>query len=193
MSLSNRLILSISLLVLPVFAAPSVPGIENFYQVDHSVYRGAEPTAEGFQYLSHLGVKVVLDLRRHDERAAAEERLVTAAGMRYINVPMTGMTPPTAAQITTILGLLENPASGPVFVHCKRGADRTGAVIAAYRIDHQRWDNAQALAEAMTNGMSKFQLRRQNYIRTFQPQEPVSAVLAGTPDHTDSPAASANN
>ncbi len=193
MSLSNRLILSISLLVLPVFAEPSVPGIDNFYQVDHSVYRGAEPTAEGFQYLSHLGVKVVLDLRRHDERAASEERLVTAAGMRYINVPMTGMTPPTAAQITTILGLLENPATGPVFVHCKRGADRTGAVIAAYRIDHQRWDNAQALAEAMTNGMSKFQLRRQNYIRTFQPQEPVSAVLAGTPDHTDSPAASANN
>ena len=91
---------------------------------------------------------------------------------------MTGMTPPTTAQITTILGLLENPAAGPVFVRCKRGADRTGAVIAAYRIDHQKWDNAQALAEAMTNCMSKFQLRRQNYIRTFQPQEPPPKGIA---------------
>jgi tyrosine-protein phosphatase SIW14 len=154
---------------LPVFAASSsVPGINNFHQVDKEVYRGAQPTPEGFSYLSQLGVKVVLDLRAHDQRSANEERLVTAAGMRYVNVPMTGLTPPTAAETNAVLTLLEDPAAGPVFVHCKRGADRTGAVIAAYRIDHQNWDNAQALKEANADGMRRMQLDRRNYIRTFQ-------------------------
>ena len=90
--------------------------------------------------------------------------------MQYVNVPMTGLTPPTAEEITKILALLEDTTTGPVFVHCKRGADRTGAVIAAYRIDHNHWDNARALKEAMAHGMSLFQLPRQKYIRTFQPR-----------------------
>lgn len=154
---------------LPIWAgSPSVPGINNFYQVDQKVYRGAQPTETGFHYLSTLGVKVVIDLREHDQRALDEAKQVTAAGMRYVNVPMTGMTPPTDAEIAKILGILEDPAAGPVFVHCKRGADRTGAVIASYRIDHDKWGNDRALTEAMGNHMSSLQFRRQKFIRTFQ-------------------------
>ena len=174
------LLISLSLLSLPLLAESPVSGIDNFSKVDESVYRGAEPTAQGFEYLSHLGVKVVLDLRHHDARAAAEERMVTAAGMRHINVPMTGMTPPTDEQIKTILALLEDPSAGPVFVHCKRGADRTGAVIAAYRIDHLNWDNGHALQDAMANRMSKFQARRQAFIRSFQPLQTAAAPKPAT-------------
>ena len=90
--------------------------------------------------------------------------------MHYVNVPMTGLTPPTEAQISKILALLEDEATGSVFVHCKRGADRTGAVIAAYRIDHDHWDNFRALKEAMSRGMSFFQVPRQSYILRFQPR-----------------------
>jgi len=161
---------------LPVWAA-SVPGIENFYQVDRQVFRGAQPTEQGFRYLSSLGVKTVIDLREHDQRSVLEERWVKAAGMQYVNVPMTGMTPPTIAEIGKILALMEDATSGPVFVHCKRGADRTGAVIASYRIDHDHWDNGRALKEAMSDKMSGFQHQRQSYIRTFQPQA-VPAVDA---------------
>jgi protein-tyrosine phosphatase len=81
---------------------------------------------------------------------------------------MTGLKPPTEAEITKILGLLEDGATGPVFVHCQRGADRTGAVIASYRIEHDGWDNTRALKEAMSNGMSFFQFPRQSFIRNFQ-------------------------
>jgi tyrosine-protein phosphatase SIW14 len=175
----SRLIAAL-FLGLPIWAA-SVPGIENFYQIDPQVYRGAQPTAQGFQYLSSLGVKTVIDLREHDQRSAIEERWVTAAGMKYVNVPMTGMTPPTAAEIGKILGLMENSVSGPVFVHCKRGADRTGAVVASYRIDHDHWDNSRALKEAMSDKMSGFQHQRQNYIRAFQPStQAVSADASAT-------------
>lgn len=163
---------------LPVFSASSVPGINNFDQVNPQVYRGAQPSDEGFRYLAKIGVKTVLDLREDDARAVAERRMVAASGMRYVNVPMTGLTAPTVAQITTVLALLEDPANGPVFVHCMRGADRTGAVIAAYRIDHDHWDNARALKEAMSHGMSFFQFPRQRFIRTFQPRAEAT-VLAG--------------
>jgi len=155
-------------LAVPVFAGPSTPGIENFHQVDARVFRGAQPSEEGFQYLAKLGVKTVVDLRESDARSRKEEQQVTAAGMKYVNVPMTGLTPPTQAEIAMILGILENGNEGAVFVHCKRGADRTGAVIASYRVDHDGWDNARALSEAKADGMSVFQLPRQDYIRAFQ-------------------------
>jgi protein-tyrosine phosphatase len=160
---------TLAIVGLPAFAASrSVPGIDRFYQVGPNVCRGAQPTDEGFRYLAKLGVKLVLDLREHDDRSLAEERVVTAAGMRYLNIPMTGMTPPTPAETGAILKLLEDVASGPVFVHCKRGADRTGAVIAAYRIDHDRWDNARALREAEDIGMGALQFERRAFIRSYQ-------------------------
>jgi tyrosine-protein phosphatase SIW14 len=168
--MSFRHINILFVLTLPALAASSdyaVPGINNFHAVDQQVYRGAQPTDEGFQYLSKLGVKVILDLREHDGRARAEERVVTADGMRYVNIPMTGLRPPSAADTDKILKLLEDSSAGPVFVHCKRGADRTGAVIAAYRIAHDKWDNARALKEAMSNGMRWMQFPRQKYISTF--------------------------
>jgi tyrosine-protein phosphatase SIW14 len=167
-------------------AAPSVPGIDNFYQVDDHVYRGAQPTEEGFRYLAKIGVKTVVDLRESDHLATAEETLVTGLGMHFVGVPMTGLTPPTDAEITKILGLLEGAQAGAVFVHCKRGADRTGAVIAAYRIDQDHWDNARALREAMSRSMSVFQGPRQKFIRDFHPRGP-QAVVQTANSATDEP------
>jgi protein tyrosine phosphatase (PTP) superfamily phosphohydrolase (DUF442 family) len=148
--------------------AGSAPGIGNFGQVDAHVYRGAQPTGEGFRYLASIGVKTVIDLRENGSRARAEERAVTESGMTYLNVPMTGFAPPTDAELQKILPLLEN-SSGAVFVHCWRGADRTGAVIAAYHIDHDRWDNARALQDADAFKMSRLQIPRRNFIRGFHP------------------------
>lgn len=176
-----RSLVAVFAVTLPAFAAsPTCPGINNFRQVDQEVYRGAQPSDEGFQYLAKLGIKVVLDLREHDERSLAEERVVTAAGMRYVNIPMTGMTPPTIEEANRILTLLEDPGAGPVFVHCKRGADRTGAVIAAYRIDHDRWDCPRALKEAVASGMSPLQFERKKFIRTFQPRTANASAATST-------------
>ncbi|HEY6392521.1 MAG TPA: tyrosine-protein phosphatase [Bryobacteraceae bacterium] len=168
--LSNRSRIFFFAWAIPVFAGSSAPGIKNFHQVNEHVYRGAQPTDEGLQYLAKIGVKTVIDLREADERAQAEEGVVTAAGMKYVNVPMTGLTPPTEAEIARILGILEDDNASAVFVHCKQGVDRTGAVIAAYRIDHDHWDNARALSEAKSEGMGFFQAPRQSFIRAFQPR-----------------------
>ena len=74
--------------------------------------------------------------------------------------------------------MLEDNSAGPVFVHCQRGADRTGAVIASYRIEHDGWDNARALKEAMSNGMRWMQFPRQKYISTFSVRLTEASVLS---------------
>ena len=94
--------------------------------------------------------------------------VVTGAGMKYLNVPMTGLTPPSENEIAAILKMLEDSTAGPIFVHCLRGADRTGAVIAAYHIDHDRWTPDRALQDAKAHHMSFFQFPRQNYIKNFK-------------------------
>jgi protein tyrosine phosphatase (PTP) superfamily phosphohydrolase (DUF442 family) len=169
MSFLTARVVALWAFALPVFAG-SVPGIKNFDRVDAHVYRGAQPTEEGFQYLAkQLGVQTIIDLREAGDRSEGEDRAVTAAGMKYVNVPMSGLTPPAAEEIARILGMLEG-TTGPVFVHCRRGADRTGAVIVAYPIDHDRWDNVRALNDAMAHSMSFFQLPRQKFISSFQPR-----------------------
>lgn len=169
MKFSRRFLIALPILALPMFAG-QVSGIKNFDQVDEHVYRGGQPTADGIRYLAGIGVKVVVDLREAGSRSAQEEKAATAAGMKYINVPMTGLTPPSGEEMAKILAILEDAGSGPAFVHCLRGADRTGAVIAAYHIDHDKWENARALKDAKSHGMSFFQLPREGFIRSFHPR-----------------------
>jgi tyrosine-protein phosphatase SIW14 len=167
MSRINLLTITLPFLCLPTFAA-TVPGIKNFDQVDAHVYRGAQPSDEGFAYLAKIGVKTIIDLRETGSRSKAEERTVSGAGMKYISVPMGGLTPPTDSQITRILNVLNDDSAGPVFVHCRRGADRTGAVIGAYHIQHDQWDNARALQDAKAHSMSFFQVPRQNFLLHYK-------------------------
>lgn len=161
--------------------AVTVTGIRNFHQVNAQVYRGAQPEPDGLRYLAGIGVKTVLNLREPDGTASREEKLATSLGMKYVNVPMTGLAAPTSAEITRILALLEDPSGGPVFVHCLRGADRTGAVIAAYRIDHDHWGNGQALIEARSCGMGFYQWPRMAFIRDFHSVLSIESAKPAVP------------
>jgi uncharacterized protein (TIGR01244 family) len=149
-------------------ASANTPGVENFHQVDRNIYRGAQPTAEGLKSLADLGVKTIVDLRHGKEHADGEQQAAEKLGVRYINVPMSGLTPPTDDEIASILTVLNAADSGPVFVHCREGKDRTGVVIASWRIAHDHWSNDQALAEARSYGMSPRQHPRQNFILNFE-------------------------
>ena len=159
-------------------ASPSAPvaGVGNFYQVNEHIYRGAQPTDDGFQSLAKLGVKTIIDLRETDGRSALEKKAVEANGMRYINIPLRGMSAPSAADVDKIMALFNDEKAGPVFVHCKRGADRTGTVVACYRIAHDRWDNAKALQEARTDGMRWIEIAMQHYVLNYH--APAAAVAA---------------
>lgn len=162
-------------------APPSAPGVPNFHQVDTLIYRGGQPNAQGWKSLANLGVKTVVDLCDGD--APANERVaVEAAGMTFINVPMSGngIGAPSAAKVQRALLLLEN-AKGGIFVHCHKGSDRTGTIVAAYRITDDHWAPKKALKEAESYGMSWMNVGMKRYIAHYTPAPtPARAVAATT-------------
>jgi uncharacterized protein (TIGR01244 family) len=161
-------------------ADTTAPGVPNFHQVNQNIYRGGQPTAEGWNSLAKLGVKTIVDLRLEDEHSAqAEQRAVEAAGMRYINVPMHGVVAPPDEKISKVLSLFDASSDGPVFVHCRRGADRTGTVVACYRIAHDHWGNRQALDEAKSYGMSWTQVGLKRYVLNFQAETQSATAAPG--------------
>ncbi len=169
------------LLVLALGAAATaadLSGVGNFHQINDHLYRGAQPTPEGFRHLAALGVKTVVDLREAGSRAVTEKRIVERDGMIYINIPFAGLGAPSEAQVGKVLAIFNDPAAGPVFVHCRRGADRTGTVVACYRVSNDHWKNQAALAEAKQDGMAWFEKAMQQYVLRYQPPAAVAADSA---------------
>lgn len=119
--------------------------VENFGKVNDNYYRGSQPDAAGLAQLKRLGIKTVIDLRK-DSRAEEPEQ-VRVLGMQYFNIPMKADRAATPEQTNTFLKLVNDPANFPVYVHCKGGRHRTGALTAVYRITHDGWTADQAFEE----------------------------------------------
>ena len=166
--------LAISLFALPAGAADvEAPGVPNFHQVNEHLYRGGQPGDAGWSSLARLGIKTIIDLRPANEHSTTQEaRVVQARGMVYVSQPMAGLAAPTNDEILKILTLLDSSAQWPIFVHCRRGADRTGTVIACYRIAHDQCANEEALREARTYGMSRLELGMKHFIQNFHIDHP---------------------
>lgn len=125
----------------------SLPGVSNFGRVNARLYRGAQPTSEGYRSLAAAGVQVVVRLSLGDEGAATEAAEVSALGMQPVDLPWSAMAEPTREQVAAFMALLADDPHCVVFVHCKHGADRTGTMIAMARIAFDGWTPECALRE----------------------------------------------
>lgn len=145
----------------------AVAEISHLRRVDDHVYRGRQPDKAGFAELKKMGIKTVLDLRGGPIHEPRERRDVEAAGMQYISMRLSGIWEPKDQQIANILAVLENPARWPIFIHCRRGDDRVGEVIACYRMAYDHWTDKQAMDEARQDGISRFEPLMRAYVRHF--------------------------
>ncbi len=132
----------------PASWAVAVPakGIENLYRVEPDLYRSARPQSDGFHELQALGVKTILDVE-----SPADEGAARGTSLKLFHVPMTafGLRDDLVLQA---LRIMADPANRPVLVHCQLGADRTGAMVALYRVVVQGWTREDALREMNEGG-----------------------------------------
>jgi protein tyrosine phosphatase (PTP) superfamily phosphohydrolase (DUF442 family) len=148
--------------------SPPVPegGLGNFGFVDQHLLRGAQPSAIGIQTLRALGVTTILDLTLPDRNGQAEKAEAERNGLAYTNMPMDSVVRPTTEQVASILSTITN-ATGRVFIHCQAGKDRTGTIVACYRILEAHWTSEQALREADQFRMAAYATWLREFVKDF--------------------------
>jgi protein tyrosine/serine phosphatase len=164
--LSLTALLAVAICVAGERGVPANLGILNFGRVDERVYRGAQPDEQALAKLKDLGIKTIINLRMPNDILKEEPVRALENTMVYTNVPMTGVGKPTDEQIHQVLSLLETLPT-PIFIHCEHGCDRTGTVVACYRIKHSNWSAEAALREAKLYGLSPFERGMRSYILSF--------------------------
>jgi tyrosine-protein phosphatase SIW14 len=119
--------------------------IKNFGCINETLYRGAEPTESDLTDLKALGVKTIVDLQREGNKD--EQQLVESLGMKFYRIGMSTTSKPRPEQVAEFLAIIDDPSNQPVFIHCKGGRHRTGAMAAIYRMTHNDWTADRAYAE----------------------------------------------
>src|SRR5258705_12731567 len=173
------------------FGAPAeklkIAGVPNAGKISEALLRGAQPSGEGLAELKKLGITTIVDLRGNSGAVARERAQAETLGMRSIDIPVSGWSPPTNAQVAEFLKLFQQDPTQKVFVHCYYGRDRTGVMVAAYRMAQQHWTPDQAVAEMDSFGFHyHLYPAMKSYVRrfpitfgadtTFAPLRPASSA-----------------
>lgn len=155
-----------------VFAerVPGVEGLDNFAKINDGLYRGAQPSDEGFRELQRRGIKTVINLRaNYSEREAVE-----ALGMKAVDIPLEAglfeAESPNEAKLKAFFDVVLDPANQPVFVHCLRGKDRTGALSAVFRVEVEGWTAEDAIVEMRSFGFYDPYQGLLAFVRAYTPR-----------------------
>lgn len=126
-------------------------GVTNFGEVTPTLYRGGLLKGEGLTALKKLGVNVIVDNRRNDKH---EKRLVESLGMKYVPIPWHCPLPKDEV-FAKFLQVVHDNKGKKIFVHCRLGDDRTGMMVAAYRMAEQGWTAEEAMKEMESFGFTR--------------------------------------
>jgi tyrosine-protein phosphatase SIW14 len=155
-------------------------GLPNAGKISDSLFRGAQPRAEGFKELKNLGITTIVDLRGEDpDRISWERKEAELLGIRFVSIPVSGWSPPSNDQVAAFLALFRNNPKEKVFVHCRFGDDRTGVFVATYRMAYDGWPAQQALNEMFFFGFNGlWHPSMKSFIRDFPARLESAPALA---------------
>ena len=139
-------------------------GLANFYKVSDILYRAEQPKTKGFKSLQEMGIRTVVNLREHH----SDEKKMKGLGMQYVHIPVkTGKL--NDKDVEQFLNVMADPDNYPVLVHCWHGADRTGTMVAVYRMVFDDYSREEALAEmtGKTFGFHSVWKNLPEYIKNF--------------------------
>jgi protein tyrosine/serine phosphatase len=134
-------------------------GLPNLHRVTTNLYRCAQPTADGLRAAEAMGIKTVVSLRAfHSDKDEVESTKLRTRRI-YFNTWHA-----EDEDVVRFLKIIADTNAGPILVHCKHGADRTGTMIAIYRMALQGWTKEEAIKE-MTTGDFGYHTVWKNLIR----------------------------
>jgi protein-tyrosine phosphatase len=125
-------------------------GVPNFGEVTPNLYRGGLLNTTGVKALKRIGIDVVIDTHAND---ASEEKEVKALGMKYVAIPWHCPRPHDEV-FAKFLKVVHDNKGKKIFVHCRLGDDRTGMMVASYRIAEEGWSADEAMTEMKSFGFS---------------------------------------
>lgn len=120
------------------------------------LYRGGRPSPEEIAALQRdLRIRTLIRLNRGD--AAPDRAAAKHAGVRLVEIPINPKKLGTADGVTSraverAFAEFANPRNAPVYIYCDHGRDRTGYVVALYRIRKQAWQWPAVSAELEQHG-----------------------------------------
>ena len=106
------------------------------------------------QALKAMGVKTIVSLRVPTRVIAWESEKAKALGMDFVSLPISNYAEPSDTDVKKFLAIVTDPQRQPVFVHCREGRLRTGALMASYRVREEGWRAEDAYAEAQQLGFN---------------------------------------
>ena len=174
-----------------------ITGVENAGKIGDLLYRGAQPRGEGYAELKKMGISIVVDLRNSKpvKRAGGgetrEQAKVEATGMHYVEIPTSAFLGPTQSQVAAFLQLLRDNEKQKVFVHCYFGDDRTGVMVATYRIAADHWTSDEAYNEMRAYHFHKYLLLMGHFVKYFPAEFALSPVFAALRQELESDDAAA--
>ncbi|WP_299248324.1 dual specificity protein phosphatase family protein [uncultured Cytophaga sp.] len=121
----------------------SLASFKNLYKIDDSLYRSEQPSARGMKELETLGIKTVLNFRNHHNDKDEVEHTSLIFERIALNTKKI-----TYTDIVQTLQRIKH-SKKPILIHCWHGSDRTGCMIAAYRMVYNKYTKEQAIAECI--------------------------------------------
>jgi tyrosine-protein phosphatase SIW14 len=166
-ALTAGLLLAMLALAAPAQLESSQTGLPNFHQVNPQLYRGGQPKTGRLRKLKDLGIKTIVNLRGEDDSTRAESEEANLLGLHYFSMSLPEFSKPKDEDVRRALEIINAPENQPVFVHCHHGKDRTGTIVACYRISHDGWTAEQAKNEASRYGLSWIEVGMRHYIDNY--------------------------
>lgn len=146
-----------ALLVIKPVEQNKVEQVKNFAEVDTGIYRSGRPLPSDFKMLATTyKIKNVISLETYwieKKTLAAEKAAVKAAGMTFYSIPIAPVGEFDAKKVMQAYQLLHT-IERPILVHCFRGSERTGVVVATYRILENKWPYKAVFEEMDKYGFS---------------------------------------
>ena len=122
--------------------APPAADLKNFHEFSRNIYKGAQPTAEGFKKLKKMGIKTIIDILPNH----SDEKLIEGLGFSYFQIPVK-LWKLEDNGVIQYLKIVTNTKNYPVFIHCDDGDEKTGLMVAVYRMYAQNWTTYDATKE----------------------------------------------